>query len=179
MSEYVCLDYRDKAHQHRKSVGSYVTNSWWMFWTVRQRDCLYCWSWNNTVPVNASFALPTILISASSVSCTASLGVFWEASGDHSWPGSTRHYCCSLWGARGHTQVKCVRSIMQRTVLCSLWTVQSCTLLSSRLLGNYEQAINCMEHRLNMARSEQKLAFHIMYYIIGLCMSLCDETVFN
>ena len=57
------------------------------------------------------------------------LGVFREASGDHSWPGSTRHYCCSLWGARGHTQVKCVRSIMQCTVLCSLWTVQSCTLL--------------------------------------------------
>ena len=106
-----------------------MSSSCWMFWTVWQRDCLYCWSWNNTVPVNASFALPTILISASSVSCTASLGVFWEASGDHSWPGSTRHYCCSLWGARGHTQVKCVRSIMQCTVLCSLWTVQSCTLL--------------------------------------------------
>ena len=57
------------------------------------------------------------------------LGVFREASGDHSWPGSTRHYCCSLWGARGHTQVKCVLCFVQGAMLCSLFTVQSCTLL--------------------------------------------------
>ena len=68
-------------------------------------------------------------------------------------------------------------------VLCGVQCCVQCTLCSlvhysvSRLLGNYEQAINCMEHRLNMARSDKKLAVHLMFCIMGLCMLLLDETI--
>ena len=95
---------------------------------------------------------------------------------DQAQPGTT----AAAYGELGDIHRSSVSGVLCSVQCCvhsELCSLVHCFI--SRLLGNYEQAINCMEHRLNMARSEQKLAFHLMYYIIGLCMSLWDETVFN